>query len=172
MKHYNLASVSIKAKSCFSVTMNTWNGEISTYIYSCFRVSSPVCTYIAHCNHSCDYSSGTAEPHCQLPLEFTCAQWFQYFNHMSDCSVRWANRTINPEMTVFIGVALVLVASSLWNWGNGLPECLIYDQVLEMMMLINHQMICVYSFLHHFYFMYTHLRIANYVLSVLLVFLL
>ena len=34
MKDCNLASVSITAKSCFSVTMNTWNGEKLVHTYT------------------------------------------------------------------------------------------------------------------------------------------
>ena len=46
-----------------------------------------------------DYSTGTAEL-LVLPMEFTRAPWFQYFNDLSDCGVQEANGTGNPERTV------------------------------------------------------------------------
>jgi len=70
-------------------------------MYNRFRVSSPIHTLHTAITHvlillelwgvsraNCDWNSPE-------PLQF------QYFNHVSDCSVQWANGSRSPETTIY-----------------------------------------------------------------------
>ena len=63
-------------------------------MYSCSRVSSPVCTLHTAITHVSKVEA-TRELKWELAPE---TLQFQYYNHVSDCSVQGASGITNPEM--------------------------------------------------------------------------
>ena len=117
---------------------------VYTCMYSCFRVSSPIHTLHTAITHMIILLELWGVSPAKCDWNSREALQFQYFNHVSDCSVQCANGTRNPEETVYVrtyevDVCNTMVILKVWVFAMAmLKRCVCADVLcnLNMTMLL------------------------------------